>query len=89
MKHLDAIKEYQRPLRTVLWVILITFAFINCLTGSIPCKENPMVQYIIMGMFADMGVYTAARSYEKIKQMYKDKRRSKDDARDEYLEEPE
>lgn len=83
MKYLNIIKEYQRPLRTVLWVFLLSFGYIGCLTGLIPCSENPMTQYIVVGMFGDMGVYAAARSYEKVKQY------GKDDARDSYLEEPE
>lgn len=67
MKYLEFIKQYQRPLRTVLWTVLIAASFIACMTGIIPCDSNAIASYILMGMFADMGVYAAARSYEKAK----------------------
>lgn len=42
--------------RTDLWVICITFAFITCITGYIPCMNNSLVMTILVGMFADLGV---------------------------------
>lgn len=42
--------------RTDLWVLCITFAFITCITGYIPCMNNSLVMTILVGMFADLGV---------------------------------
>ena len=64
---LEGIKNYQRPVRTCLWAILIAVAFIMCLAGKFECNGNTMAEYILIGMFTDMGIYTAARSIEKTK----------------------
>lgn len=69
LSFLNAIKNYQRPVRTCLWAILIAVAFIMCLTGKFNCDGNPMAEYILIGMFADMGIYTVTRSIEKAKQV--------------------
>ena len=62
---LKALKEFQRPVRTVLWTILIAFAFIACLFNH--CHETLLTEMILIAMFADMGIYTVARTFEKIK----------------------
>lgn len=62
---LQILKEYQRPIRTVLWTILIAFAFIACLFKQ--CHETLLTEMILVAMFADMGIYTVARTFEKIK----------------------
>jgi len=65
MKLLSFLKEYQRPFRTVLWTILIAFSFIMCLFNK--CHETLFTEMILVAMFADMGIYTVARTFEKIK----------------------
>ena len=63
----EGVKNYQRPVRTVMWAILIAVAFILCLTGRVPCENNQITYTILICMFSDMGLYTAARSIEKSK----------------------
>ena len=64
---LEGLKEYQRPVRTCLWTLLIATAFILCLCSCIPCTSNYITESILMCMFADMGIYTVSRSIEKAK----------------------
>jgi hypothetical protein len=64
---LKLIKNYQRPLRTVIWTILVVIAFITCLYSSKPCNEGFITEAILLAMFADMGVYTISRTIEKLK----------------------
>lgn len=62
---LDAIKDYNRPVRCLVWVVCIVFAFIGYVTGL--CKEqinNSETMAIILGMFTDMGVYGISKSFE-------------------------
>jgi hypothetical protein len=66
-KVLILIKNYQRPVRTVLWSVLIVIAFITCLYSSKPCNEGFITEAILLAMFADMGVYTISRTIEKLK----------------------
>jgi hypothetical protein len=66
-KVLILIKNYQRPVRTVLWSVLITIAFVTCLYSSKPCNEGFITEAILLAMFADMGVYTISRTIEKLK----------------------
>lgn len=66
-KVLILIKNYQRPLRTVIWTILVVIAFITCLYSSKPCNEGFITEAILLAMFADMGVYTISRTIEKLK----------------------
>lgn len=66
-KILELIKKYQRPVRTVLWSILIIIAFITCLYSTKPCNEGFITEAILLAMFADMGVYTISRTIEKLK----------------------
>lgn len=66
-KILELIKKYQRPVRTVLWSILIMIAFVTCLYSTKPCNEGFVVEAILLAMFADMGVYTISRTIEKLK----------------------
>jgi hypothetical protein len=66
-KIFELIKKYQRPLRTVIWTILITIAFLVCLFSSKPCNDGFVVETILFAMFGDMGVYTVSRTIEKIK----------------------
>lgn len=62
---LEVIKKYQRPVRCVLWVFLIAFAFILCLVSDKPCNDGFVTESIILGMFADMGIYSFLRTKEK------------------------
>lgn len=64
---LELIKKYQRPVRTVLWTILISIAFVTCLYSTKPCNEGFITEAILLAMFADMGVYTISRTIEKLK----------------------
>lgn len=64
---LELIKKYQRPVRTVLWSILIMIAFLTCLYSTKPCNEGFITEAILLAMFADMGVYTISRTIEKLK----------------------
>jgi hypothetical protein len=66
-KVLILIKNYQRPLRTVIWTILVVISFITCLYSSKPCNEGFITEAILLAMFADMGVYTISRTIEKLK----------------------
>lgn len=66
-KVLELIKKYQRPVRTVLWSILIMIAFVTCLYSTKPCNEGFITEAILLAMFADMGVYTISRTIEKLK----------------------
>jgi hypothetical protein len=66
-KVLILIKNYQRPVRTILWSVLITIAFLVCLFSSKPCNEGFITEAILLAMFADMGVYTISRTIEKLK----------------------
>jgi hypothetical protein len=66
-KVLELIKKYQRPVRTVLWSVLIVIAFITCLYSSKPCNEGFITEAILLAMFADMGDYTISRTIEKLK----------------------
>jgi cytochrome c biogenesis factor len=66
-KVLILIKNYQRPVRTILWSILITIAFLVCLFSTKPCNEGFITEAILFAMFADMGVYTISRTIEKLK----------------------
>ena len=66
-KVLELIKKYQRPVRTVLWSILIVIAFVTCLYSTKPCNEGFVTEAILLAMFADMGVYTISRTIEKLK----------------------
>lgn len=66
-KILELIKKYQRPVRTVLWSILIMIAFVTCLYSTKPCNEGFITEAILLAMFADMGVYTISRTIEKLK----------------------
>lgn len=65
-KFWERVKKYQRPARSVVWVVCIVFAFVGCLTGCFGCEENKMVTGILTAMFFDLGIYTMARTKEKI-----------------------
>jgi len=45
-KVLELIKKYQRPVRTVLWSVLIVIAFVTCLYSSKPCNEGFITEAI-------------------------------------------
>ena len=66
-KVLILIKNYQRPVRTILWSVLITIAFLVCLFSTKPCNEGFITEAILLAMFTDMGVYTISRTIEKLK----------------------
>lgn len=66
-KILQLIKNYQRPVRTVIWTLLIIVAFIACLFTDKPCNEGFITEAILIAMFSDMGIYTVSRTIEKIK----------------------
>lgn len=70
-KTFEIIKKYQRPLRTVLWAILIAIAFIACLFSKNPCNDGFITEIILIAMFTDMGIYTISRTVEKLKQKEK------------------
>ncbi len=74
-KVLELIKKYQRPVRTVLWSILIVIAFVTCLYSTKPCNEGFVTEAILLAMFADMGVYTISRTIEKLKSKENDNQR--------------
>jgi hypothetical protein len=74
-KVLELIKKYQRPVRTVLWSILIVIAFVTCLYSTKPCNEGFITEAILLAMFADMGVYTISRTIEKLKSKENDNQR--------------
>lgn len=66
---LNSLKKYQRPIRTVLWTLLITISYLVCLFGSKPCPEGFVVETILIAMFIDMGIYTITRTFEKTKNL--------------------
>lgn len=67
MTLLKIIKQYQRPLRTVLWAVLLAIRYIGCSFFEAPCNDDLITQIITVGFFADMGIYTVSRTLEKIK----------------------
>lgn len=64
---LELIKKYQRPIRTLIWTLLIILSYLNCLYSSKPCPEGFIIQTILIAMFVDMGIYTISRTFEKNK----------------------
>ena len=61
------IREYLRPIRTIIWVIIITILFIKLITGFEPrVGQVDLLSLLILAMFTDMGVYGLSRTYEKI-----------------------
>lgn len=64
-KVLDLIKKYQRPVRTVIWTLLISIAFMFCLFTTRECNDGFVIEAILIAMFADMGIYTVSRTIEK------------------------
>ena len=66
---LNSLKKYQRPIRTVLWTLLITMSYLTCLYSSKPCPDGFVIETILIAMFIDMGIYTITRSFEKTKNL--------------------
>lgn len=68
-KILDAIKNYQRPIRMCIWVICIAVSYMYSAMGwNKGTIDTTLTQTILYGMFIDLGIYTGARTYEKIAQ---------------------
>jgi len=63
----ELIKKYQRPLRTLIWTLLITLSYLTCLYSTKPCNEGFVIEGILIAMFVDMGIYTISRTFEKTK----------------------
>lgn len=64
---LEIIKKYQRPIRTLIWTLLITISYLTCLYSTKPCNEGFVIEGILIAMFVDMGIYTISRTFEKTK----------------------
>lgn len=64
---LDHVKNYQRPVRMVIWCLCISFAFIYCIVIQSAKPIDAIATNILWGMFADLGVYSALRTVEKNK----------------------
>lgn len=64
---LELIKKYQRPIRTLIWTLLITISYLTCLYSTKPCNEGFVIEGILIAMFVDMGIYTISRTFEKTK----------------------
>lgn len=64
---LEIIKKYQRPVRTLVWTLLITISYLTCLYSTKPCNEGFVIEGILIAMFVDMGIYTISRTFEKTK----------------------
>lgn len=61
---LDKIKNYQRPVRMILWVFTIIFVLVYIVVKQIK-EVSPLTEVIILGMFADLGIYGVSRTVEK------------------------
>lgn len=63
---LDFFSKVQRPARTSWWVVLITIEFLYTIfTGGKKDASN-ILEFLNLGMFADMGVYSALKTYESV-----------------------
>lgn len=62
---LDKIKNYNRPIRMVIWVIIISFSYIFLILGNNKNNIDPLTEVMLLGMFTDLGIYTVARTTEK------------------------
>lgn len=56
----DVLSAYNRPVRSVIWVLIILIHFLSC--GKMQIQED-----LLFLMFADLGVNSVARTIEKIK----------------------
>lgn len=65
---LQLISDYQRPIRTVIWVILIVAAFIYIIFTGGKEDMSKLGELLVIGMFADMGIYAGLKTYEKVQQ---------------------
>ena len=62
-------KEFLRGIaskekRAQLWVFFIGSTYISCFLGG-PCPQSSMLEYIILAMFADLGVTVGERIVKK------------------------
>lgn len=65
---LQLISDYQRPIRTVVWVFLIVGAFIYIIFTGGKEDMSKLGELLVIGMFADMGIYAGLKTYEKVSQ---------------------
>jgi|TARA_B110000908_G_C10234485_1_gene442515 hypothetical protein len=66
-KRLSLLKSYLRPIRGVIFTLLLVAIVISWLAGA-PIIENSIVEIVVIGCFADLGIYSVARSKEKIEE---------------------
>jgi len=66
MNILEAIKNYHRPINTLLFGLTMIVVLIGCISGKFPCVETTPVMTILSIMGGYMGVYAISRSSEKI-----------------------
>lgn len=64
----DILKNYQRPTRMIIWVIIISISYLACFFGKIKGTIDPIAETMLLGMYTDLGVYGVSRTVEKITQ---------------------
>lgn len=62
---LDRVKNYNRPVRMVVWVLVISGSFIYLILAKNKAPVDPLAEIMLIGMFADLGIYGVARTVEK------------------------
>lgn len=66
---LDKIRDFQRPVRMCVWVLCIAISYmLAVISKSTVIANEALTQTILYGMFADLGIYGIARTYEKVTQ---------------------
>lgn len=66
MNWLENIKNYHRPLISMLFALSLIAVLIGCSLGTFECADKTPSMTIIGIMGSWLGVYTIARSGEKI-----------------------
>ena len=65
---LENIRDFWRPITSIVFAITLIVVLILCLAGAIPCSGHPVAENILWIMAAFLGVHGAARSFEKVKE---------------------
>lgn len=66
---LNKIRDFQRPVRMCVWVLCIATSYMIAVISKTTIIANEaLTQTILYGMFADLGIYGIARTYEKVTQ---------------------
>ncbi len=70
-EYLEQLKNYHRPLISILFATTLAVVLMGCSLGGIECVDNTLAMTVVGFMGSWLGVYTVVRTGEKITELKK------------------